>query len=697
MAYLDLLQSEGIESRFLVVVKPRRAVTFTLDSGAQYVSDFDFGEVVAVTVNSSPLSAATALPLSSGEFFYDVTNEKVYVRLSDDSDPALKTMVATYEIHVGTDQIHFHRNPLDTDTRTVFYEPLINENTFLRSTLANDIFGFLPQQTSSLRMSNTPQFWQKHAFDSSFNKIQVAIYHSLGTEIKSENIKLIFDGLGGNTTLTDKDFQIRLLDRADIFTNEYRNPVADSFYDSSNFTALDETFENAPIRYVYGRVDGFEAVNINKVDQNQTTSDNRQWACIGEQSDLPSITATCQGGGSATVTPVDDAAGIGIGDALHFNRGAGSDEYLLVTDVNYSTDEVTHSSLSGGAMSNGDTLERPFVGRVNIIQNDTLYIAFPSRDYTVNTSIAQGISGFTFTNNFEANIGMSTLSPGDRVSARIYGKKVDNIELNASTFGTNDQVSGNAANIIVVLYDLLKTSLGLTESQLNLTSFTSAQSSVVDAVGIAIPSSAQSNFPTYKDVIIEAIQTGLLRVYFDFDNLLKVEQIGPHGSANKTIADDEMLVNKARHQFEYDDIYSDILVEYDENELSPNPNEFESFKRSVNASSDNAKYVHDIDREFQVLSRHFKSVDAQRLADRLSYVLGERKNFIKLSAKNRFFSSTLQEILTVTRSRLPLGLAFDQDTDLSDNFTVIQTEKSLRQVNITADDQKGIQDNSGSW
>jgi hypothetical protein len=87
--YQDLLSQEGIEANYMSVIVPRRQVTgFTLFSGSVYSKSFDYGQVVRVDQNGVALVEAFSTSLSAGQFYYDVTNSVLYVRMSDSSNPS---------------------------------------------------------------------------------------------------------------------------------------------------------------------------------------------------------------------------------------------------------------------------------------------------------------------------------------------------------------------------------------------------------------------------------------------------------------------------------------------------------------------------------------------------------------------------------------------------------------------------------
>jgi len=697
MVYQTELQNEAAPSQFLAVLKPRRTVTtWTLEAGSVYRASFSFGEVRQVTQNALSLVAGTSALLSAGQFYYDIDSKVLYVRMSDSSNPSTKFVVTTYEIYVSTFDAHHFRDPVDANSRVVYFEPLIRRSPVLNTSSTDSLYGFVPVQSSSIMISNVTQFLQNHVYDSSFNQASISMYHWLDN-LEVGNVKLVFDGLMSNVAYEDDQVVIRCYDRVDLFKKEYRNSGV-SFFSKTSFPNLDLNFNGRPIRQVYGVVDGFVPVNIdfNNTSGTITTSDNRDWVVLSGQSDLGSKTGTVSASPVSTTTRtyVNSTAGFRVGDSVWFDRAVGIDEYKILTVVNYVSNYVEHTALVS-AMTSGDLLKRSFVGVVTLSQNNINYTALYGRDY-IEATFADGTSGFSFTTTLEANLSMvSTLSPNDRLSARVYGK-LNTVTLGGGAFGSNDSESGNLTHPIVIFYDLLKSSLSIPELEINLSSFIALQGTLTEAVGFAIPDQSTKNFPTFRELIGSLLQTVLLKIYLDDNRKWKISQVGPQGAVLKTIADDEILANSLSYDFEYNDVVSDAIVEYAFSEFSLQLGRIGVQVSTVSATSANALYLHGIQKQETFKSLHFKVADAQQLANRLSYILGDRKGTLEIRTKNRFFDSLLTDIVQLSRTRLP-GYEFDLNTERTRNFTLVESNRSLRAVTLKLEDQKGIEDNQLSW
>jgi hypothetical protein len=189
----------------------------------------------------------------------------------------------------------------------------------------------------------------------------------------------------------------------------------------------------------------------------------------------------------------------------------------------------------------------------------------------------------------------------------------------------------------------------------------------------------------------------LLKLFLDNDGKWKVVESGPMGSYSKSIDDKEILKASFTYDFAYEDIISDVFVRYRQREVSEKyVLSDESFDGRVSSSSDTAEYLHLVKKQKTYTSYHTLDAEAQTYCDRLKYALGDRQGSLTFQAKNRFFDNFISDVLRVDRTRLP-GYAYDKDVSRTRDVIVQSTDKTLERVTLQTNDQKGIEDNSGSW
>ncbi len=698
MAYVDLLEDEVIPSRYLAVLCPKFRVTgFTLYSGSVYSMSFDLGTVIAVKNADTSLALGTSSSLNADQYFWDFELRTLYVRLSSGANPDTVFLVATYEICVANSEgVHWHRTPTDDTTRDVYFEPVIRRSPIQRQTVADSLTGSFPIQTSSIVLNNGEHWLEPHVHDSSFNRAEIRLYHWLGERLEVGNMKLVYRGLMSGVSYDGAVVTIKTFDRVDILSDEFRNPGVDNFFDSDTFVSLDPKAASYPIRQVYGRVDGHVPVNISYVEDAPTTSDNRTWVTQSGQDGLTEISRTVAVSPVSTTTRtyLNTTQGIDVGDCVRFDRVAGTDESKYVTTVDRTAHYIEHEAIVS-AMASGDAVKRPFVSAITLLKDNAAYDLLYKTHYDVTTSLNGNASGFVLVNNFEATLTIGPLLPTDRLVCRVYGRTHD-VTLSGGAFGAAGVVSGNLSQCLAVVVDLLKRCLAVTDAEINTASFTTALAQITDSVGLVIPDSVSGSFPKYRDLINKLMQTGLFRITVDTDLKWKVLAIDPVSASDRSIESDEILADSFSQDYEYSDISSEVTVSFNTREASTTPNELGNETSSVTATSDTAKYLHGVSHELTHDTLHFIEAEAQAVADRLSYIFGDRESRITLRARGRFLDAEIGQVLSVGRSALP-GFEFDNDTTRSRNHVILEVSRTSNSIEIKATDQKGIQDNSASW
>lgn len=709
MTYASLLSSEGIESQYLVVIKPRRlaSVTWTLVSGTKYKQSFSLGEIVALSDDGTSQTQASSSSLSDGVWYHDTSDDFLYIDIG--SNPALSDIVYTYELYFGTFDAHFYRDPLDNSTRVVYFEPLITKSPQISQSSTDDLFGVLPTVTTSITISNTTQFIQEHVYESSFNNAEIKIYHYLD-ELTVANTKLVAKGFCGNVNYRENETSIEVFDNRALFEKEFRHNIGLSFFATSALAGLDPDFEGKPIRKVYGVVDKFIPVNIDYNASNASSTNNRDWICTNPHNNLGSITATVPASPSSTVTRtyLASANGIVVGDSVKLNFTSGT-YYRIVTAVNKTGSHYIEHATVGGAnqAQTNDTVYRSFISKVTILRNGFApLVLLYGQDYTEYTDSTNKLCGFTLVDNFEAsysgsgeifqsNSNSPYLQTTDVVFCRIYGH-TNQETLSASPFGSNSTTTGTLTQAIVILYSLLKNNLSLSESQIDTGTFTTLQSTVTDEIGFAIPRKNGEDFPRYKEIISDILQTILIKFLIDDDNLYSLSVTAPMGAYTKSIEDDEILSDSFEYLFDYKDIISDVIVEYEPKEISATNQSGNVFYSKVTSTSNLATRLHDVTKQKSFQSLHFIESEAQTLADHLAFALGDRRGRIKFKTKNRFFDSQINDVVRISRDRQP-GFSFVDGTNQNRDGVIVSAFKGLNEIVIEIDDQKGIEDNSGSW
>lgn len=693
MTYATLLENETVRPNYLAVIMPRRRLdNFTLSSGSVYSEEFNLGQVRSVEFDGVVYTQAFSESLSAGEWYYNTDTSVLYVRLVSGLNPNTGYLVATYEIYAATFDAHWNRDPLDTSSRVVYYDPIIKQSPIIKESMSDALFGFAPVESASITLINAEHWAEGHLRYSSFAGASLYLYHWLG-KLDVTNIKLVLRGLMGDVDYGDGQLRISVKSGEDIFSQEYRNASGDAFFTTATFANLNPQHEAKPIRRFWGRMDGVPAVNVDYQDDSPTTSDNRDHVVCNGQTGLSDIVRTVIASPASTTTRtyLNSVIGLNVDDSIWFDKA--TDEYALITAVgaNY----IDHTAIVTPATT-GDLVKRAFIGRVDIVQNNVVYTAIYNRDYTVSTSMAGETSGFIFNTTLEANLTLpNTLGPNDKVYCRVYGP-VNNLTLGGPAFGSDSTILANMCKPTQIILDILKRCLNVSDSEINQSSFSTSQSSRQEDYGFAVPETSSGSYPKYRDLISKILETSLLQLSLDGDQKWKVSVVGPLVSASYQIEDDEIIRDSYSVEFNYSDITSDVIVEYDFREVSSDPFATSDQVSQVSSSSSTASFVHKISKTITKRVPLVFQSDAQVLSDRLSYALGDHQSRYKIRTKNRFFQAGIGTIIDCVRYRQP-GFVYDAENTFTQSLVVIDADKSLDQVNLTLTDQKGIEDNSGDW
>lgn len=714
MSYATAIEQENVEQQFLCILRPRVIVSgFTHYSGNIWSVPFALGEVFEVFfdnlfVGRYPDSGYTDLAsIATFGFVWDPSTNILYVSLNGVDPNTYASPVVTYSMYLSTLDAYWHGHPDDDSTRVVYYEPLIEKSPSLNSQNSEVFLGFLPVQRANISLVNTTEFFNEHIYASSFNQAEALIYHWVD-ELTIDNVKLIFHGVTSNISYVDQRINLVIYDRFDFLDQEFRYPALHNFYSTAAYPSMDPNFNGRPIRYAYGQVEGFVPVVIDYNNTSPAPGDNRRWLVgifsQGNTATLPtSRTVPASPASTTTRTYLNIVTPVGMpfvmGDSVWLDRVVGTDEYLSVTAIG--SNYIEHTALAGGAMASGDSVKRhKHIGNVTIIQNGLKYYPMYGRDYVDYYPSTGFPMGFELSSSMESNIGIpATFSPNDRIYCRLYGDTgATALALFGGlfTFPADDMsMGGTLTNGIAIIYALMKIA-SIVDTDIDLASFQSLSGTVTDPLGFAIPATTSENFPTLKNLFAQLCQTLLLRVYLDENRDWTIKQIGPLSTYDYTIDDTEILKESFSYEFDYKDLVSNVIIEYGAREVADEVSRIGGSVRTISAQNNTTIYLHGTKKQKTFQSLHFKSAQAQVLARRLSYLLGERRGVARVKAKNRFLPTLIGDTIQVSRTRLP-GFPFDSDTERTRKFVTNATDRGLAEIVLTLDDQKGIEDNSGSW
>lgn len=694
MTYAENLLKEGIEAQYLMVLAPRRLVSsWELVADTVYRAPFDYGEIVKVWSDGDELDEGISLSIGSGEWYFDFENELLYLDVG--GDPADVMIVAEYELYFGTFDAHWHRDPLDDSTRTVYFEPIIEKSPLVQASVTDAIFGYMPSLSTQLALSNVTAFLDRHLHDSSFHAARLDLYHYLLDKremLSIDKIKLVYRGITTFYSSTDASVSFKVLDRSNIFDQEYRHADSKSFFDA-DFPNIDPNFKNRPIRKVFGVLEGVTGINY-EFSKLVDASTNNFFALHSGTDNDGSVDHNVIAGSTDTRTYLDSVDGLQIGDDIWIDSADGDafDEHPVITAIgaNY----IEHDSIANVAAEDS-VAHRSFVGNVGVIMDGIVY-RLAGTEWLEVSDPAKGILGVEI-NQAALATTPRMVGPYDTVYCRFYGQK-DAAMLGGNPFGSNSIITGNLTDPVVILWNLLRDVVGLSEGEIDTSAFEDLESDLDDEIGFQVPIKTGENFPSLRDLVTQINQTILAKIFLNEDGLWTIRQTGPlPDDPDKSIENDEILAGKIALEIDYQDVLSDIFVNFAPSEINSRGQlSTELAYQTVSSRSQLAIRLHKITKQKTFKSFHFIASQAQRLADRLRFYLGDRRGTLKLSTKNRFFDAEISSSIEVTRERLA-GFAFESGETHQRSFATLAISKGISEVELTLDDQKGIEDNAEDW
>lgn len=711
MSFATETAKTSFQDELLIVFIIKESLTLT---GWEYVSSpdaftklykiaFSRGAVRKISEGTSlwDRKDSTADIYTNRQFWFDDSENILYGSFFHTTDPDTVTVTYGYEVYGATRDQIFHRTPTDSTTRQVFWPGIVTSAPSIRQELSDIFFGVLPSGSATIALENTNQTFSEVIDSGSLYNSDLEIYEVAG-ELSTANAKLVMTATIRDIAIEDSTLTLRVIDRFSKLDNLFL-PTAKSgsYWTTANFAGLDPSFENAPIRLIYGYVEGHKAINLDYVEESPTTSDNRQWG-IGFFGDSIDATVPASPSSTTTRTYLDSALGWQVGDTVDINS-----QYTKVTAVNTSGSHyIDHDAVVTPA-SASDTITLEPVSRVEIIRDGVTYLCYVGRDYQI---VGSSIS---FTSSVESNVSLpSNIQAQEIVRCRVRGADVtvltnetsggSTVILGSSThFDTAYGCTTNPGLLIGFILrraENLNAVLAYIEEILDEDNFTAYCNAATEKLGFVIPQSANGSWPTCRQILSEIARTTLTQITINSSGQYTLRRVEPLPvSTDYTITDDEIEADSFTQTVDYNDIKSIVTVGYGYHELSLPTGQIASTRRVQEQSNDTTE-LHDADRELGFTSQLFREADATALCQNMLYALGARRGKVTLQAGPRFFNVQIGDSVTVQRQRL-LGYPYVEGTLRSSDYRVIGYSRQFRDFKITLilDDQKGIEDNSGSW
>lgn len=708
MTYASEIAKAAPKTISLASIRPRRRITeWTLfDAGSNtWSAPWDTNFVDALyDQNFQSIDEATGIAncvATDSSWYHDRVNGVIYGNFTGTNDPTARIVIVEWDLLLASEDINFYRNPNDPNSEIVPWNAGIVKTPALTQGNPDTIFGFVPIQSSDAVIECCSDLILEHMHDWSIYRSQVKIWQCFGDLVQT-NIAEVLRAVCRGVSTAKGQASFSIINPMELLTDAY----PETRFHISDFANLDPAKNNFPIRKVYGYVAGFLPINID-FNKTASTTVNRDWAVSRDQTDKGVLVQTiddlsASNTGSRTyffLTPQ-----FNVGDTIFIDQNAtptyatGLGVPLQVTAVNRALKYIDHTNLVGRVIAANDKVHRGFVSYVTIQdENGSKYPLAFGRDWT-ESNFANNTKGFTLADNFEAALVGSFPSPFDpaihSINIGVYGettvpKKLDNV----TDFCAVTDEGGIFANPTGMIWDILTNQIQDFKETISLdeTGFLALAAVTNRPVGFAIPDKSSDSFPTYIEILGNLLKTELIRMHVKTVNAvasLTATQIAPTSTADATVTDQEFVNPDFR--WDYQDTYNEIVVSYGFREIPVD----QADTIDVTVDSNITTYLHRISRSLSFRSLHYRTVDATLLANRLSYIFGERKGTLTCNLPTEFMERVIDDDLDLEVTHLPGN---NPDDIGSRTYRLSQHTKTQQGLSIVLDDQKGVEDNEGSW
>ena len=282
----------------------RLVAAWSLDSGSVWKASVDYW-VVRVAVSGTALSeAASRLAMTAGQFFFDASQKKLYVWLSDGSSPKLSHAEVVYRLFFADGPIDL---PFDlSNGRTVPYLPYLSSASSGGSQFDPNKPQLPIEGNGKVNLLNDGFF--SSIFDRLTWQTKRAAVFSVS---RSGDSKKLYEGL-----VTTKSFNGNVVSfglKDELY--KLRSKVDLPLYSSDDGT-LSDALLGKPKRRIYGRVAGLKAEPVDQTLSGYLVSTISSDARTG----TPIAFSLTTGSDLATASSSDVKKDISVGDRITLNE-----------------------------------------------------------------------------------------------------------------------------------------------------------------------------------------------------------------------------------------------------------------------------------------------------------------------------------------------------------------------------------------
>lgn len=326
MSFTELALAKSSEKITLALIRAKSFLTsFTVYSGDIYSATVPF-IVVDAYLDKALLTLATdANSVTSGKYFYDISEQTFYIYSSDITEAEV---IVTYQLNFASAPIELSYDLTDDGT-FVEYDCRITVASGFNIKLDGSAVGIALVGSGSVTLNNNDGYFNSFLSDLIFEKQSCKIYSTF-RELSESQAKLIYDGIITAVENTGSIIKITISNNIQLLSaNIISNTVTEDGYKVSGITTqVVGTYRPR----IWGRVNGLRLANISAI------TDSR-YSLTGEVSTTLS-SATVTGTGTAFLDEVSS------GDTIIVN----GTEHLVtevISNTELSIEEAAASSETG--------------------------------------------------------------------------------------------------------------------------------------------------------------------------------------------------------------------------------------------------------------------------------------------------------------------------------------------------------------
>lgn len=227
---------------------------WTIDSGSQYY--FDVAHVVSSVKQGTTVLSVGSLPLSVGQYYFNPTTKRLYIRMTDSSNPNTKQVSVKYKFFWGSGE-YILPNDFNTGYDVPFDGRILSIGG-LKQSLDDEQVGVVVESSSSISLINSDSYFDNY-FDVYIWENQLIDFYSWFPNTNITECKKIFSGV-----IEDKDFSTDKIGfKVKDFTFRLRDKLNLSIFTTSDGSLSDSDL-NTYKRRIYGKVKQHKCVGIDK-------------------------------------------------------------------------------------------------------------------------------------------------------------------------------------------------------------------------------------------------------------------------------------------------------------------------------------------------------------------------------------------------------------------------------------------------